>query len=137
VVLKRFSKRTWFVLWVFFVALIAVVATYTYMQRPSSPSITREEAIEISTNSERIQSIWHIIEDADRYTVKADYLNTTRIHEMKKGNPQYYDFLPYGHGVWLVEWEIGRSKYGPGILIVLHYIDEKTGEILHEDGISL
>jgi len=28
---KRFSKRTWFALWVFFVALVAVVATYAHM----------------------------------------------------------------------------------------------------------
>jgi len=134
VVLKRFSKRTWFALWVFVVALVAFIATYAYMQRPS---ITREEAIEISTNSERIQSIWHIIEDADWRTVKADYLNTTRIHELKEGNPQYYDFLPYAHGVWLVEWDIGPSKYGPAITIVIHYIYEKSGEILYETGASL
>ncbi len=31
VVLKRFSKRTPFALWIFFVALIGVVATYAYM----------------------------------------------------------------------------------------------------------
>jgi hypothetical protein len=30
-VLKRFSKRTWFALWIFAVALIAVVATYAYL----------------------------------------------------------------------------------------------------------
>jgi len=129
-----FSKRTWFALWIFFVALVAVIAMYAYMQRPS---ITREEAIEISTNSERIQTIWHLVEDADWHTVEADYLNTTRIHEIKKGNPKHYDFLPYSHGVWLVEWEIGPSKHGPGIFIVIHYIDEKTGEILHETGASL
>ena len=132
-VLKRFSKRTWFALWVFFVALVAVIATYAYMQRPS---ITREEAIEISTNSELIQSIWHLVEDADWYRLEADYLNRTRINELKEQNPQFYDFLPL-HGVWLVEWEIGPSKHGPATIIVIHYIDEKTGEILHEDGISL
>jgi len=117
VVLKRFSKRTLFALWIFIVALVAVVATYIYMQRPS---ITREDAIEISTNSERIQTIWHIVEDADWHTVKADYLNTTRINRLKAQDPQFYDFLPL-HGVWLVEWEIGPSKYGPGRIIVLHY----------------
>jgi len=134
VVLKKFSKRTWFVLWIFFVALVAVVATYAYMQRRS---ITREEAIEISTNSEYMQGIWHIVEDADWYTIEADYLNTTRIHEMKKGNPPHYEFLPYAHGVWLVEWEIGPSKYGRGGVFVIQYIDEKSGIILHEGGAAL
>ncbi|RLI46493.1 hypothetical protein DRO69_03020 [Candidatus Bathyarchaeota archaeon] len=133
-VLKRFSKRTLFVLLVFFVALIGAITAYAYVQRRS---ITREEAIEISTNSERIQSIWHIVEDADWYTVKADYLNRTRINELKEQDPQYYEFLPYAHGVWLVEWEIGPSKYGPGRIIVIHFIDEKTGKILHEDGAIL
>jgi len=136
VVLKRFSKRTLFVLWIFFVALVAVVATYAYMQRPSRPSITREEAIEISTNSELIQSIWHLVEDADWYRLKADYLNRTRINELKEGNPQFYDFFPL-HCVWLVEWEVRSSKWGAGTIVVIHYIDEKTGEILHEGGVSL
>jgi len=134
VVLKRFSKRTWFVLWIFIVALIGAIAIYAYMQRRS---ITREEAIEISRNTELVQSMWHLIEDADWYTLEADYLNNTRINELKEQNPQFFEFLPDVHGVWLVEWEIGPSKWGPATIIVIHYIDEKTGEILHEDGISL
>ena len=133
-VLKRFSKRTWFVLWIFIVALIGAIATYAYMQRRS---ITREEAIEISTNSELIQSIWHLVEDADWYTLEADYLNKTRINELKKQNPQFYEFLPDDDCAWLVEWEVSSSKWGAGTIIVVHYIDEETGEILHEGGISL
>jgi hypothetical protein len=133
VVLKRFSKRTWFVLWIFIVALIGAIATYAYMQRRS---ITREEAIEISTNSELIQSIWHLVEDADWYRLEAEYLNRTRINELKEGNPQFYDFFPL-HCVWRVEWEVRSSKWGAGTIVVIHYIDEKTGEILHEGGVSL
>ncbi len=100
-------------------------------------SLTREEAIEISRNSELIRSLWHLVEDADWYTLEAYYLNETRTGELKEQNPEYYEFLPDDHGVWLVTWEIGPSKSGPATIIVEHYIDEETGEILHEGGISL
>ena len=96
-VLERFSKRTWFALWIFFVALVTVVAMYAYMQRRS---ITREEAIEIGTNSEFVQSIWGHVEAAkaiNRCEIEAVYLNTTKIHEMREGNPRYYDFMPHTH----------------------------------------
>ena len=44
VVLKRFSKRTWFALWIFFVALVAVIATYAYLlNNHSSVELSRKD----------------------------------------------------------------------------------------------
>jgi hypothetical protein len=42
--LKRFSKRTWFALWIFFFALVTVIATYAYMlnKHPSAELSTKD-----------------------------------------------------------------------------------------------
>ena len=135
-ILKKFSKKTLIALLLCIVALFSAVAAYAYLLNQRG-SITREEAIEISRNTELVQGLWHLVEDADWYTVEADYLNETCINELKEQNPQYYEFLPGDHCAWHVEWEIASSKWGAGIIIIHHFIDAETGEILHEDGISL
>lgn len=77
-------------------------------------ALTKEEAIEISRNSELVRSL---LEDADRYTLEVHYSNNTR--------------------VWLIMWYIhprdavSAFSYGVG-----HTIDDETGEILHEGSVS-
>ena len=122
------------------IAVLVIVSfafTSTNLLVLQGGSITREEAIEISRNTELVQGLWHLVEDADWYTLEADYLNENCINELKEQNPQYYEFLPGDHCAWHVEWEIASSKWGAAIIIIHHFIDAETGEILHEDGISL
>ena len=139
-VLKRFSKRTWFVLWVFFVALIAVVATYTYMQRPSSPSITREEAIEISTNSELVKEGLTI---ARNVTIETNYYNSSRLEQLKIWHSDdifknvstdafWEEKVPEGHSVWEVIWWF-HYQTKPGGYNVIVIVDAETATIIHEE----
>ena len=131
IVLKRFSKRTWFVLWVFFVALIAVIATYAYMQRPSitREPITREEAIEISANSELVKEGLAI---SRSFTIETNYCNSSTVEQLKLGHSELYDKVPEGHSVWEVIWWL-RYQAVPGGYNVIVIVDANTATIIHEE----
>lgn len=96
---------------------------------------SEEEAIEISKNSPTVQEQ---LQNADRYTVEVHYLNVTRIAELKEGRLELglspgYEFLPTDHGAWHVVWYIHPKGAASAVAVVIgHYIDEETGEILHE-----
>lgn len=77
--------------------------------------LTREEAIEISRNSELVQNQ---LKRSDRHTLEAHYKNMTRVSD---------------HGMWRITWYIHMIG-APSIsdIIVVHEIDEVTGEILVE-----
>jgi hypothetical protein len=130
VVLKRFSKRTWFVLWVFFVALVAVVATYAYMQRPSiaREPITREEAIEIGTNSELVKEGLAI---SRSFTIETNYRNSSMVEQLKLWNSELYEKVPEGHSVWEVIWWL-TYQHQPGGHNVIVIVDAEMATIIHE-----
>lgn len=82
--------------------------------------LTREEAIEISRNSESVRSL---LEDSDKHYARVHYLNMTGISD---------------HGMWQITWyihEIGAPS-AVGFLLTQH-IDEVTGEILKEGRLDL
>jgi len=81
--------------------------------------LTREEAIEISRNSELVQSL---LEDSDKHYVRAHYMNMTGISD---------------HGIWYISWLIHSIGTGSATgTVVTHRIDEVTWEILKETSIE-
>jgi len=77
-------------------------------------ALTKEEAIEISRNSELVRSL---LEDADWYTLEVHYLNNTQ--------------------VWHIMWYIHpRDAVSAFRYVVSHIIDDETGEILAEGSMS-
>lgn len=83
--------------------------------------LTKEEAVKISKNSELVQSL---LENADRYTLEAYYLNKTQSGR--------------DHEIWYITWYIHPTDAVSGFSYVVgHSIDGETGQILDEGAISL
>ncbi len=90
---------------------------------------TEGEVIEISKNSPTVQE--HL-QNADWYTVRVEYYNKTRISELKT-NSSKFEFLPEDHGAWKVTWHIHPEGSPSAVAyIITHWIDEESGQILHE-----
>lgn len=82
--------------------------------------VTREEAIEISRNSESVRSL---LEDSDKHYFRVHYMNMTGISD---------------HGMWYINWLIHLIGTGSAAgVVVTHHIDEVTGEILKEGRLEL
>jgi len=90
--------------------------------------LTKEEAIEISRNRPIVQEAFNYAGDVV-YTMKAEHWDAAYIISLKEKHPNMIDWqnLPEDHGVWMIHWTITV----PGLLVT-HYIDEFTGEILFE-----
>ena len=77
--------------------------------------LTREEAIEISRNSQLVQRFW---ENADRYMLEVNYQNQT--------------------DVWHITWYIHpMDAVSAFAYVVSQSIDGETGEILDEGAASI
>jgi len=77
--------------------------------------VTREEAIEISRNSELVRSL---LKDSDHHMLEVHYRNMTGVSD---------------HGMWHIAWYIhGIGDPSASANVVVHEIDEVTGEILSE-----
>jgi len=97
-------------------------------------SLTKEEAIEISRNSQLVQSL---LEDADRYTLEVHYLNQTQVNEAREEYPWLQEFYPKDRSVWTVTWYIHpMGATSAFAYVVSHIIDAETGQILHEGWLS-
>lgn len=116
-------------------ALVATILNISLNIDSLAGAITAEEAIEISKNSPTVQEQ---LQNADRYTIEVHYLNATRVAQLKEGRLELrlspdYEFVPDGHDVWYVVWYIHPKGAASAVAVVIgHYIDEETGEILHE-----
>jgi hypothetical protein len=88
-------------------------------------SLTKEEAIEISRNTATVQEA---LSQGGIPRVTADHWNVTYIISFKQEHPNLREIenLPQDNGVWRVFWVIPPGYH------ILHYIDEETGEVLHE-----
>ena len=104
-----------------FVALVVSLFALTSVLVLFGPRrlLTREEAIEISRNSELVQ---RLLEDSDKHYVRADYMNMTGVSD---------------HGIWYISWLIHPTGAGSATgTVVTHRIDEVTWEILKETSIE-
>lgn len=89
--------------------------------------ITREEAIEISRNSELVKEGLAI---ARGVSISATYDNSSMIEQLKLGhNRKAYEKVPEGHGAWTVVWTIYKDVGGYLIIVI---VDAETGIIIHE-----
>ena len=90
--------------------------------------LTREEAIEISKNTPIVQEALSC-GGMNASRVTADHWNATYVIFLKQEHPNLREIenLPEDHGVWRVFWVILPPGYD-----ILHYIDDLTGEVLHE-----
>jgi len=75
--------------------------------------LKREEAIEISRNSELVQSR---LKNSDNHMLEVGYQNMTGVND---------------HGMWIITWYIHRVDED-WFTVVFHKVDEVTGEILVE-----
>lgn len=84
-------------------------------------SVTEEEAIEISRNSQLVQSL---LENSDGHTLEVHYQNKTQ-----SGRE---------HGIWHIVWYI-HPVGAPSAFtyVVSHIIDEETGAIIDEGTASI
>jgi len=92
--------------------------------------ITKEEAIEISKNSQLVKEG---LAAYGYFTFGAAYYNSSWVEQMKKGHArEMYERVPEGHGVWKVHWTFTLSEglwVGYTVIVV---VDAETGTIIHE-----
>ena len=102
----------------------------TYMQRPSiaREPITREEAIEIGTNSELVKEGLAI---SRSFTIETNYRNSSMVEQLKLWNSELYEKVPEGHSVWEVIWWL-TYQYPPGGHNVIVIVDAEMATIIHE-----
>jgi hypothetical protein len=97
--------------------------------------ITKEEAIEISKNSELVKEGIGV---ALKFTVEANYYNSSMVEQLKIGHSgEMYEKVPEGHSIWEVIWWF-TYKEKPGAYDVIVVVDAETGTITYETkGIEL
>jgi hypothetical protein len=98
-----------------------------------SNSITKEEAIEISENSDLVKEGLAI---AYSFSADATYYNSSAVEQLKQGhNREIYENVPEGHGAWELVWGINRGLGGYLIIII---VDAGSRTMIHETkGIEL
>lgn len=97
----------------------------------SDNALSRDEAVELSKNSELVGTL---MQNADRYTSEVHYLDKTRVNRAREGMPWLQQCYPKDRSVWTITWYIHPKEGAPGAYadVVSHVIDAETGEILHE-----
>ena len=90
--------------------------------------ITREEAIEISKNSELVKEGLAI---SRSFTIETNYRNSSMVEQLKLWNSELYEKVPEGHSVWKVIWWL-TYQYPPGGHNVIVIVDAEMATIIHE-----
>jgi len=113
-------------------SLVAVIASTLIL---TGFSMTKDEAIEISRNSNLVRN-W--LKDADHYFVDAFYMNSTEVNKALDEFPGLRDVYPGNRSIWVVTWDIHPAG-APSAFYYCgnHVIDDETGRILFEGTASL
>jgi hypothetical protein len=108
----------------------AFIVTYVNLLIAPDDAITREEAIEISENSELVKEGLTI---ARNFTIETNYRNSSMVEQLKLGhNRELYEKIPEGHSAWeVIWWFIYQTK--PGGYNVIVIVDAETATIIHEE----
>jgi len=109
-------------------------------------TITREEAIEISKNSELVKEGLAV---AYSFTIETNYYNHSRLEQLKKWHSDeifknvpkdefWEEKVPKGHSAWEVIWWFRYAKGIAGGYNVIVIVDGETRIIIHQEkGIKL
>lgn len=116
------------------VILNLVLTSITALVLSSHP-LSRDEAVELSRNSELVCIL---MEDAVGYSLEVHYMNKTQVNRARETNPRLQEIYPEDRSVWTITWYIhpedAPSAYAH---VVSHVIDAETGQILHEGTLGL
>jgi len=92
-------------------------------------SMTEEEAIEISRNSDTVR---HYVEDGARYSLEVRYLNISQVNKARGDFPYLQEIYPESRNIWTVTWHIRPKPPSGAVLFLTHVIDDETGHIVYE-----
>jgi len=113
---------------ILFVVVAFIVASAYSLSMPACP-ISREEAIEISKQSELVRKG---LADAHNFEVEATYYNSSMVEKLKAGHlREIFQKVPEGHSVWNVGWTAHKTLYSSTILVL---VDAETAAIIDERG---
>ena len=115
----------------------ALTLTSVYSLDALGNPITREEAIEISKNSELVKEG---LAAAHRFTIETNYYNSSRLEQLKKWHSDeifknvprdafWEEKVPEGHSAWEVIWWLRHGVDGHTVIVI---VDAETGNIIHE-----
>lgn len=115
----------------------ALTLTSVYSLDALGNPITREEAIEISKNSELVKEG---LAAAHRFTIETNYYNSSRLEQLKKWHSDeifknvprdafWEEKVREGHSVWEVIWWLRYGVDGHTVIVI---VDAETGSIIHE-----
>jgi hypothetical protein len=108
--------------------LIVTSITSIYWFSALGNPITKEEAIEISKNSELVKESF-----AKAYSTRvseANYHNSSWVERMKSYRIEMYAKIPEGHSIWEIVWDISLGVGGYGIIVI---VDAEMGMMIHEE----
>jgi len=93
-------------------------------------SLTKEEAIEISRDSDTVRSR---LEGSDNYSVEVHYMNSTEVNNARERFPSDREIYPENRSIWTVTWSIhAKGTHTGALAIISHVVDAETGQILYE-----
>jgi len=109
----------------------ALTLTSVYSLDALGNPITREEAIEISKNSELVKEGMATFSFFG--VVDVNYRNSSWVEQMKKGHARAtYEKVPEGHSIWDVEWTFQISEWGFVGYTVIVIVDVELAKIVYE-----
>lgn len=112
-----------------FVIAAFIVTSVNSLSALGNP-ITREEAIEISKNSNLVKESLAV---AYSFTIEANYYNSSMVEQLKTSHlREIFENVPEGHSVWQVIWWFRYSEGLAAGYDIIVIIDAETGTIIHE-----
>lgn len=117
--------------------LIITSITSIYSLSALCNPITKEEAIEISKNSELVKEGLAV---AYSISIEANYYNCQRIKQLKEWHQdeifknvpkdEFWEESPEGHTAWEIVWYI---HLGVGGYLIIVIVDAEMGIMIHEE----
>lgn len=110
------------------VAVFVLTSVYSLNGLHFGP-ITREEAIEISKNSELIKECFAV--RAEGHVGEVNYYNSSMVEQLRKWHKERHRNVPIGHSIWQVVWSFTYKETIGGHLVII-IVDAEFGTIADE-----